>query len=89
MHAPLDLNTVDPDYDQWKVAMFHQNEATLLRQKADNVLAQIGHYERLFGPESDWVKGARLLAQFYQEMAQEQDRLADLHLEIAQRRGRR
>jgi hypothetical protein len=40
-------------------------------------------YEGLFGRESEWVTGTRLLKQFYEEVAREQDRLADLHLELS------
>jgi hypothetical protein len=39
-------------------------------------------YERLFGSGSDWVSGTQLLEQFYKDMAREQDRLADLHLNL-------
>ena len=38
-------------------------------------------YERLFGPKSDWVEGTRLLAQFYEDAAAEQERMAARHLE--------
>jgi hypothetical protein len=39
-------------------------------------------YERLFGPESEWVTGARLLAQYYEEAAHEAEQLARRHLKL-------
>jgi len=56
------------------------------RQQVEVLTERVTIYERLFGRESDWVSGTRLLVQFYEEAAREQDRLADLHLELG--RGR-
>ena len=43
-------------------------------------------YERVFGADSDWVTSARLLAQFYENSAREQERQANWHLEMAGQR---
>jgi len=43
-------------------------------------------YEGLFGQQSDWVTGTKLLVKFYQEMALEQDRLAELHLKLSRKK---
>jgi hypothetical protein len=62
---------------------YHSTKAAAAkRQQAEALTGSIVAYERLFGPESEWVTGTRLLAQFYEDTAREQDRLADLHLEL-------
>jgi hypothetical protein len=48
---------------------------------ADDLSHRALMYERLFGPKSDWVEGTRLLAQFYEDAAIEQERMAARHLE--------
>ena len=40
---------------------------------------RVAVYERLFGPQSDWVEGTRLLAESYEAAAQEQERIAARH----------
>lgn len=75
----LDLRTDDPRHDQWKIAEFHAHEATRLRRMAQDQLYRATVYERLFGLDSDWVKGTRLLAQSYEDAAQEQERTAERH----------
>ncbi len=75
----LDLNTDDPKQDQNKIAGFYAHEATRLRQMAQEHFHRVAVYERLFGPDSDWVEGTRLLAQSYEAAAQEQERTAARH----------
>ena len=74
---------MDPSQDQWKIAEFYSREATSLRQKAEELFARTLVYERLFGSNSDWVAGTRLLAQSYEEAAREHERLADKHFGLA------
>jgi hypothetical protein len=81
--APLDLTSSDPYQDQWKIAGYYRHEAALFRTKADELSQRTAVYERLFGADSEWVTGARLLAQFYEDAVQEQERLASLHLGMA------
>lgn len=81
--VPLDLTSPDPSQDQRKIAGYHSREATLFRLKAEELSQQVVVYERLFGPESEWVEGARILVQFYEDAAKEQERLAGWHLGIA------
>lgn len=81
--APLDLTSPDPNYDQNKIAGYYSREAVFFRLKAHEFAQRVLVYEGLFGVDSEWVKGARLLAQFYEDAAQEQDRLAGLHLGLA------
>ena len=80
--APLDLTSPDSSQDQRKIASYHSREAVLFRSKAEEFAQRIVVYERLFGPDSEWVTGARLLLQFYEDAAKEQERLADWHLGI-------
>ena len=82
----LDPASRDPGQDHWAIAAYYSRQAALSRQQAEELNGSIVAYERLFGPESEWVVGTRRLAQFYEDAAREQDRLADLHLELG--RGR-
>jgi hypothetical protein len=67
--------------DQDLIASYYQEEAFRLRHQADELDVRREIYERMFGPESDWVSGARLLAQSYRFAADDYDRLAKEHLE--------
>jgi hypothetical protein len=84
--AVLDLGSQDSEQDHWAIASYYSREAAKSRQQAEEMTNRVAIYERLFGPESDWVAGTRLLVQFYEEEAREQEHLADLHLELG--RGR-
>jgi hypothetical protein len=85
--AVLDLGSQDSEQDHWAIASYYSREAALSRQQAEEMINRVAIYERLFGPESDWVAGTRLLVQFYEEEAREQERLADLHLELGKGRS--
>jgi hypothetical protein len=82
-YVPLHTASDDPSQDHWKIATYYRLEAVASRQKAEELANRVEVYERLFGRESDWVAGTRLLAQFYEESARDQDRQANLHLELA------
>ena len=84
--AVLDPVSLDPGQDHWAIASYYSHQAAMSRQQAEELTHRATVYEGLFGRESEWVTGTRLLARFYEETAKEQDRLADLHLEL--RRGR-
>lgn len=84
--AVLDPASRDPSQDHWAIASYYSRQAAVSRQQAEEMTHRAVVYEGLFGRESDWVTGTRLLAQFYEEAAREQDRLADLHLDLG--RGR-
>jgi len=83
----LDLMAYDQTQDQRKIAEFYSQEAARLQEKSEELSARIAVYERLFGPDSDWVAGTRLLAQSYEEAAKEHERTAAKHLGLAS--GRR
>lgn len=85
--AALDMTSLNPGQDHGKIVTYYRHEAVVARQQAEALTNRAAVYERLFGRESDWVTGARLLAQFYDEAAREQDRLADLHLELGKGRS--
>ena len=78
--APLDLISEDPAHDQRLIAAYYEKEAATLRQKAALVSEQAAAYALLFGPDSEWASGARLLAEFYHSKADERSRLASQHL---------
>lgn|SRR5574340_263398 len=82
--SPLTITTRDPAQDQWRIAAYHDREAVFMSQMAEDWTVRAAHYERLFGADSDWMAGARLLAQFYEEAAREQERLASIHTGLAQ-----
>jgi len=81
------LTTYDANQDQRTIAEFYSQEAARLRQKSEEMSIRIAVYERLFGPDSDWVAGTRLLAQSYEEAAKEHERMAGKHLGVSS--GRR
>jgi hypothetical protein len=59
------------------LAAYYRDEAMMLRRKAEDMAGQAEAYRLLFGENSDWVSGARLLTEFYQRAAAERDELAD------------
>ena len=75
----LDLSAQDSRQDQRKIAQYHRHEAARLRQQSEELSVRVSVYERLFGPDSDWVAGTRLLAQSYEEAAKEHERIAGTH----------
>ena len=84
--AVLDPISRDPGQDHWAIASYYTREAAVSRQQVEELTDRAVLYEGLFGRESDWVAGTKLLVQFYQEMALEQDRLADLHLKLSRKK---
>ena len=81
--GPLDMTTLDPAQDHWRIAAAYTHEATAMRQKAEELFKRALHYERLFGADSEWVTGSKLLAQFYEDAARERERLAEVHVGLA------
>jgi len=75
-----DMVDFDPADDQRAIAAHYQHEAALYQRKAAELLERASAYERMFGAESDWVTGTRLLASFYEEQARDRAREADRHL---------
>ena len=83
----LSLKTYAQHHDQQKIAEFYAQEAARSRQMAQDLFRRVKVYERLFGPDSDWVKGTRALAESYEESAHEDERAAARHLAVAQGAG--
>lgn len=77
----FDLNSFSPSTDQRLIARYYQQEAIRHRQQADEADSRAEMYEQMFGPDSDWVLGARLLAQSYRLSADDRERLANDHLQ--------
>ena len=80
--AALDMTALNPGHDQGRVATYYRHEAVVSRQQAEELSHRAVVYEGLFGRESEWVTGTRLLAQFYEEAAREEEQLASRHLEL-------
>lgn len=76
----LDLLSFNASIDQRFIARYYQEEAFRYRQQADEADTRAEMYERMFGPDSDWVSGARLLAQSYRLAADDREQLANEHL---------
>lgn len=85
LESPRDLSTMDPFQDQREIAVYYGLEAARLHRKAEELTDRAAAYELLFGPDSDWVRGTRLLAQFYKETAKEQERMATRHINLSRR----
>lgn len=81
----LDLSSYDLAQDQRKIAEYYAQEAARLREKSEAMLMRAVIYEQLFGRNSDWVAGARLLAQSYEEEAREHERMASKHVGVGRR----
>ncbi len=82
--APLNLTSLEPTADQRKIADYYRQDAVFFRLKAREMAERIETYQALFGADSEWVTGARLLAQFYEHSAIDQDHQALMHLSIAE-----
>ncbi len=80
----IEMNSFDPSQDQAAIVGYYRGQIMDLREKAAEHAESAVRYEHLFGPESDWVSGARKLSQYYAESAQELERLAEAHAKIAQ-----
>ena len=85
---PLDMSSYDPSHDQKAIAGYYRGQAVAMREKADAQAASATRYEVLFGPEAGLVSGARSLARYYQQTAQEFERLAEVHASVGRTRHR-
>jgi hypothetical protein len=81
----IEMTSFDPSPDQITIAGYYRDGAMDMRGKAASLAESAVRYEQLFGPQSDWVSGAKQLSQYYAAMAREQERLADAHAEVARR----
>jgi hypothetical protein len=84
--APLETASRDPTQDHVKMASLYVRQAMRSRELAEEQTNRAFVYERVFGADSDWVSSARLLAQFYENSAREQERQANWHLEMVGQR---
>lgn len=80
----IDRTSVDSLQDQIAIAGHYRAEAMALKEKAAAVAESAVRYERLFGPQSDWVSGAQQLSQYYAVAAQDLERRAEAYAEAAQ-----
>jgi hypothetical protein len=84
--APLHTASRDPGQDHVALASMYVRQASRSRELAEEQANRALVYERLFGADSDWVSSARLLAQFYENSAREQEQQATWHLSMASQR---
>lgn len=85
---PLDITSYDPSQDQTAIAHLYRNQAGMMREKAHAQATAAARYEALFGAEADLVSGARLLAHYYEQTAQELERRAAAHAAVGRNRPR-
>jgi hypothetical protein len=72
----VDTASFGPSQDQQAIVGYYRTEAMVLKEKAAAIAESAVRYEQLFGPESDWVSGARQLSQYYAVAAQDLERRA-------------
>jgi hypothetical protein len=78
----IDLSSFDPAHDQKAIARYYWNQAIAMREKATAQATAAARYEALFGPEADLVSGAKSLAHYYEQTAQELERVAQAHAAV-------
>jgi len=83
----VDTTSFGPSQDQRAIVGYYRAEAMVLKEKAAAIAESAVRYEQLFGPQSDWVSGARQLSQYYAVAAQDLERRAEAYEEAA-RTGR-
>ena len=79
----IGTTSVDQLQDQMAIVGYYRAEAMVLKEKAAAIAESAVRYEQLFGPQSDWVSGARQLSQYYAVAAQDLERRADAYAEAA------
>ena len=79
----VDTASFGPLQDQQAIVGYNRAEAMVLKEKAAAIAESAIRYERLFGPQSDWVSGARQLSQYYAVAAQDLERRAQAFEEAA------
>jgi hypothetical protein len=84
----IDMGSYDPAHNQKAIAGYYRNQAIMMREKAEAQATAAARYEALFGPEADLVSGAKSLAHYYEQTAQEFERVAEAHASVA-RSGKR
>jgi hypothetical protein len=80
----IEMTSFDPSQDQSAIVGYYREEAMNLREQAARYAESAVRYEHLFGPQSDWVSGAKKLSQYYDESAQELERLVEAHAKVVQ-----
>jgi hypothetical protein len=78
-----EMNSFNPSENQAAIVGYYRDQVKYLREKAAEHAESAVRYERLFGPESDWVSGAKQLSQYYAAAAQDMERLVEAHEEVA------
>jgi hypothetical protein len=85
--APLEVNSAATTQDHHVIADYYRREAHIMKLRAEEQRQRIAVYERLFGADSEWVSGARLLAQFYGQAAADYEQKAEAHQALAHTAG--
>jgi hypothetical protein len=82
---PVKVDTISfsPSQDQQTIVGYYRDEAMVLKEKAALIAESAVRYEHLFGPQSDWVSGAKQLSQYYAVAAQDLERRAQAYEEAA------
>lgn len=78
----IDMGSYDPAHDQKAIARYYWNQAMAMREKSNAQATAAARYEALFGAEADLVAGAKSLAHYYEQTAQELERVAQAHAAV-------
>jgi hypothetical protein len=78
----IDMGSYDPAHDQKAIARYYWNQAIAMREKSNAQATAAARYEALFGAEADLVSGAKSLAHYYAQTAQELERVAQAHAAV-------
>lgn len=82
---PAHLSSSDTTHDQATIAASYREQAQTFRRNARDLADRLASYERIFGSDTDWVIGTKLLMQFYEDAAIERERKAERHDALARR----
>lgn len=85
----VDTIAFGPEQDLQVIAGYYRDQAMVLKEKAALIAESAVRYERLFGPQSDWVSGARQLSQYYAVAAEDLERRAEAYDEAARPKRQR
>jgi hypothetical protein len=72
----LDFYTIQTPEERRAASEYFQNQAVRFRQQANEMAERAETYRQLFGEDSEWVNGTRLLSEYYEREAQERERRA-------------
>ena len=77
------MDSLAVEHDQVAIASYYAQQARTMREKALELRDTASLYREIFGSDSQEVKSALMLAEFYESVAAHRAKEANLHLEAA------